>query len=113
MIMKDKEGVVPRPASSGYCAGNVEDPHWNEGVKGHEKNNVVEIAPSPKVSDRENSHPDCGIKRVKSSAHAHSGDHEIVRGRPYEYQEVRDAVAKPRDKSVVENQTGSNRRLGN
>jgi hypothetical protein len=108
-----KKGIVPKPAPSGYCASTVEDGHWAEGKKGFDRNEVLEIAPSPETHDRESSHPECGIKRTKSNAHAHSGDHEVVRGKPYEYQDVKDAVAKPRDKEVVNNQTGSSRRLGN
>jgi hypothetical protein len=109
----NKKGIVPRPAPSGYCAGTVENGHALENKKGFERNKVVEIAPSPEVHDRESSDPEFGIKRTKSSAHAHSGDHEVVRGRPYQYQEVRDAVAKPLDRKVKDQELGSNQRKGN
>lgn len=114
--MKDKttkRGIVPRPADSGYCAGTTENPRWNEGLKGHDKNDVVEIAPSPAVEDRIHSQPSMGLARKKSDAHGHSGDHKVVRGRPYEYQEGNDAVAKPVSRELVNKQLGTSRRLGN
>lgn len=108
-----KKGIVPGPASTEYLAGSVEDPRVLEGKKGHELNSVTEIADSPAVHDRQSSAPECGIKRIKSSAHAHSGDHEVVRGKPYQYQEVKDAEAAPVSRDVVNTQLGSSRRLGN
>jgi len=106
--VKAKVGVVPKPAQTGYRAGTVEDPRFAEGLKGHDKNDVVEIAPSPKVFDRESSKPSMGLGRKKSAIHGSE-----YPGRSYETQTVKAAVAKPRDKDVVENETGSNRRLGN
>ncbi len=108
MTVKAKVGVVPKPAPTGYRAGTTEDPRFAEGLKGHSKNDVVEIAPSPKVFDRESSKPSMGLGRKKSAIHGSE-----YPGRSYETQTVKAAVAKPRDKEVVNKQTGSSRRLGN
>jgi len=106
--MKDKKGITPKPASSGYRAGTVEAPRVLEGKKGHDLNKVTEIAPSPEVHDRESSHPRMGIARSKDDSHGHE-----YPGRSYKTQTVVDAVAKPVSRDVVNTQLGSNRRLGN
>jgi len=108
MSKTEKTGRVPKLAPTGYRAGTTEDPRFAEGLKGHEKNDVVTIAPSPKTSDRESSKPSMGLGRKKDDSHGHE-----YPGRSYEVQTVKAAVAKPRDKEVVENETGSNQRLGN
>src|SRR6266566_10096702 len=108
MSKTEKTGRVPKPAPTGYRAGTTEDPRFAEGLKGHDKNDVVEIAPSPKVFDRESSKPSMGLGRKKDDSHGHE-----YPGREYETQTVKAAVAKPRDKEVVNKQTGSSRRLGN
>lgn len=107
--MKDKKGIVPKPASSGYRAGTVEDPRVLEGKKGHDLNKVTEIAPSPETSDRESSHPSQGPGRKKSAAHGS----EYPGVATPTAQTVRECEAKPVSRDVVNTQLGSNRRLGN
>jgi hypothetical protein len=103
----NKKGIVPKTAPTGYCAGTVEE-NWNEGKKGHDKNDVVEIAPSPEVHDRESSHPSLGPGRKKSAIHGNE-----YPGRSYETQTVKDAEAKPVSREIINRQLGTSRRLGN
>src|SRR5713101_7435507 len=113
MPKTEKTGRVPKP-NGPYQAGSVEDGHVLEGKKGHELNSVIKIPDAPETMDRPHSKPSCGLARKKSDAHAHSGDHEVVRGRPYQYQKVRDA--KPENettKKCLKTQMGSNGRRGN
>lgn len=104
--MPKKVGVGPRP-NGDYLGGEVEQ-YPLEGKKGHDKNAVTKVAEAPEVADREHGQPSMGLARKKDDSHGHE-----YPGRTYKTQIVKDAVAKPVDRKVIDQQLGSNGHLGN